>query len=224
MLLNLSPEHIRTTMQFYRAAYEYKNPVAAEKPIDQPEKMLRQFMNMSRGWGDMMRASTPESGKDDEFNEFFSEVLAFHAWATEELRRIEHSHEKKIPNPSAERLAEMAKLNEASRVLKDIPEYQMLDPDEQIIAEHYAAKCVAAAIERDKEIAARPPEPEPPLSPATQRLLDSMPPWDKVSAEQLERLRLLDALQSLRSKLYWAEKERLGIEQYLQKHRTSRVR
>jgi len=210
-------------MQLYRAAYEYK-PDGTEEPIDQPEKMLRQFMNMSRGWGDMLRASTPESGKDDEFNEFFSEVLAFHSWATEELRRIEHSREKKSPNPSAERLSEMAKLNEASRILKDIPEYQMLDPDEQIIAEHYAAKCVAAAIERDKEIAAHPPAPEPPPSPAIQRLCDSMPYWETFSAEHHERVRLRDALQSLKSQLYWAKKERLGIEQYLQKHTTSRVR
>jgi len=224
MLLDLSPEPIRTTMQFYRAAYEYKNPVAAEKPIDQPEKMLRKFVDVARGWGDMMRASTPEAGKDDEFDEFFREVLAFHSWAKEELLRFEHSREKKSPNPSAERLAEMARLNEASRVLEGIPEYQLLNSDEQIIAEYYAAKCVAAAIERDKEIAARPPAPEPPPSPAIQRLCDSMPYWETFSAEHHERVRLRDALQSLKSQLYWAKKERLGIEQYLQKHTTSKVR
>lgn len=225
MLLDLSPEHIRTTMQFYRSAYEHKNPDRAEESKERPpQEILRQFINMSRGWGDMMRASTPEAGKDDEFDEFFREILAFHSWATEELRRIEHSLEKKIPNPSAERLAEMAKQNEASRVLEGIPEYQLLNPDEQIIAEHYAAKCVAAAIERDKEIAARPPVPEPPPSPALQRLCDSMPYWEVFSAEHHERVRLRTALQYLRSQLYWAEKERLGIERYLQKFTTSRVR
>jgi len=225
MLINLSAEPIRTTMQLYRAAYEYKNPDSAEEPKERPpQEILRQFINMSRGWGDMMRASTPEAGKDDEFDDFSREISAFHSWAKEELLRIERSLEKKIPNLPAERLAEMAKLNEASRVLEGIPEYQLLNPDEQIIAEYYAAKSVAAAIELDKEIAARPPVPEPPPSPVTIRLLDSMPPWEKVSAEGLERLRLLDALQSLQSPLYWEKKERLGIEQYLQKHMTRRVR
>jgi hypothetical protein len=224
MLLNLSPEHIRASMHLYRSAYEYKPEDGTEEPIDQPEKMLRQFMNVSRGWGDMMRSSTPEEGKEDAFNDFSGEIYAFHSWATEELRRIEHSREKKSPNPSAERLAEMAKLNEASRVLEGIPGLKLLNPDEQIIAEFYAAECIAAAIERDKEFAARPPVPEPPPSLAVQRLLDEMPPWEQYSTEHLERIRLLDALQSLKSPLSWAKKERLGIERYLKKFTTSRVR
>ncbi len=223
MLLNLSAEPIRTTMQLWRSAYEYK-PDGAAKPMERPQEILRQYINVSRGWGDMMRASLPETGKENEFDNFSREIDAFQSWATEELRRIEHSFEKKSPNPSAERLAEMAKLNESSRVLEGIPEFKLLNPDEQIIAEYYAAKSVAAAIELDKEIAARPPVPEPPPSPATQRLLDDLHPHERVSAERQEKLRLLDALQSLQSQLYWAKKERLGIEQYLQKYTTSRMR
>ena len=226
MLISLSAEHIRTTMQLWRSAYEHKAilPDGSEMPMKRPQEILRQFMNVSRGWGDMMRASLPEAGKDEEFDDFFREILEFNSWAKEELVRIERSLEKEQSNQPAEKLPMMATLEESSKILENIPELQLLNPDEQVIAERYAAKCLAAAIERDKENSARPPVTEPPPSPATQRLLDSVPPFEEISAEQREWVRLVDALQSLQSQLYWAKKERLGIEQYLQKYTTSRVR
>lgn len=225
MLISLSAEHIRTTMQLWRSAYEHKaiSPDGSEMPLKRPQEILRQFMNVSRGWGDMMRASLPETGKDEEFDDFFKEILEFNSWAKEEILRIERSLEKEQSSQSAEELPMMATLEDSSKIFESILELQLLNPDEQAIAERYAAKSLAAAIERDKENAARPPVTDPP-SPATQRLFDSTPPFEEISAEQREWVRLTDALQSLPSKLYWAKKEHLGIEQYLQKHSTSRVR
>lgn len=223
MLLNLSTEPIRTAMELWRSAYEHKTDGEAP-PIEQQQQTLRMFMNVSRGWGDMMRSATPEAGKDDEFDDFFSEILSFHSWAKEELVRIEIGLEMEPPREHVDISSMKAKLEGGARVLESIPEFQLLNPDEQVIAELYAATRVSEAIERDKEIAACPPVPESPLISDTQRLVVDMSPWEKVSEEQLERLRLLDALQSLHSPLYWADKERLGIEQYLRKHTTSRVR
>lgn len=54
--------------------------------------------------------------------------------------------------------------------------------------------------------------------------LHLMQPWEKVSAEQLESVRIQDALQSLSSPLYAAKAERLGMEEYLKRYSTSRVR
>jgi len=54
--------------------------------------------------------------------------------------------------------------------------------------------------------------------------LHLMTPWEEVSAEQLESVRLLDAQQSLSSPLYQKKAEALGMEEYFKQYSTSRVR
>jgi hypothetical protein len=108
-------------------------------------------------------------------------------------------------------------------LFEKVREFSLLTPSEQAIVLSIATESLAAAVERDREIVSRPPRVEkadgfmPPL-------LHLMPPWEKISEEQREWVRLVDALQSLPSRLYWAKKERLGIEEYLRQYQTTRVR
>lgn len=54
--------------------------------------------------------------------------------------------------------------------------------------------------------------------------LHLMPPWEKISEEQRESVRILDAQQSLSSPLYRKKAEELGMEEYFRQYSTTRVR
>ncbi len=54
--------------------------------------------------------------------------------------------------------------------------------------------------------------------------LHLMTPYEEVSEEQLESVRILDAQQSLSSPLYRKKAEALGMEEYFRQYSTTRVR
>ena len=51
-----------------------------------------------------------------------------------------------------------------------------------------------------------------------------MQPWEEITPEQRESVRILDAQQSLSSPLYRKKAEELGMEEYFRQYSTTRVR
>jgi hypothetical protein len=59
---------------------------------------------------------------------------------------------------------------------------------------------------------------------STRRMLLLMPHFEKISEQQRESVRILDAQQSLSSPLYRKIAEELGMEEYFKRYSTTRVR
>lgn len=57
-----------------------------------------------------------------------------------------------------------------------------------------------------------------------QRRRELTQPWEEITPEQRESVRILDAQQSLSSPLYRKKAEELGMEEYFRQYSTTRVR